>query len=201
MRHRRRRVVLDSASYEIGQFVQPVGTGPGGMVGRGRETLPGGSGQAARSRTAAMPTRAWGSSRLSRRRCSHLAAGEPAQCPGVGGEVQDHGGTDGLADAGGDVVRPQEAAHYHVIPCQPWRVIPAITLDAVNGVRVGRPTRGPAGARVLQQNAPGFVFWGLTGLGTGNHVWLKALYRKSWGRSFGQRAILSKQCNGSRAAG
>ena len=39
--NRGERAVLDSASYEIGQSVQRVGTGPGGMVGRGRETLPG----------------------------------------------------------------------------------------------------------------------------------------------------------------
>ena len=44
---RRRRALLDSASYKIGQFVQPGGTGPGEMVGRGRETLPVGSGQSA----------------------------------------------------------------------------------------------------------------------------------------------------------
>ena len=36
------RVVLDSASYEIGQSVQWAWIGPGGMVGRCREVLPGG---------------------------------------------------------------------------------------------------------------------------------------------------------------
>ena len=47
---------LDSASYEIGQSVQPVGPGPGGMVGRGREMVPGESGQAAGTVVAAVPT-------------------------------------------------------------------------------------------------------------------------------------------------
>ena len=51
-------------------------------------------------------------------------------------------------------MRAQDGAHFHVITRQPWRVIPVITLDAVNGVRVGRLARGPAGARVLQQYAP-----------------------------------------------
>ena len=88
------------------------------MVGRGRKAQPGGSGQSAGTVATVGPTTAWGFSSLSRRRCSHLAAGEPAQFLGVGGDVQDHGGTDGLAEKGEDVERLKNAAQSCVITCQ-----------------------------------------------------------------------------------
>ena len=117
----RKRVVLDNANYEFGQLSSGCGLGREGWFGRGRDGrvgVRGGTGQPAAMVAAAVLTRARRSSRLAWRHCSHLKAGDPAQLPGGGREVQGHGGRDGLADAGGDVVRLQDTVQAHVITCQ-----------------------------------------------------------------------------------
>ena len=108
------RVVLDSASYEIGQSVQWAWIGPGGMVGRCREVLPGGirapGGDGFCGLADLVPEGR-------RRRCVPLPSRGQGRC-GVGREVLGHGGTGELAEGDGDVVGHPGHEHSHVITCQ-----------------------------------------------------------------------------------
>ena len=110
---------LDSASYEIGQSVHPVGTGPSGMVGRGREALLCESGQAAGAVATVMLTRGAGVSDAVVHSSKGLRrTGYPAQFSADGREAQNHGSGDELAERVGCLIRPQDAANYHVIEGQ-----------------------------------------------------------------------------------
>ena len=99
----------------IRTVVHSAWIGPGGMVGRGREAMPSGTGEP----PAGMVGRR-GSPGRGRLPATLLSRGpsNPAQCTVGGREVQDHGGTDWLADVVGDVVRLQDAAQSYVIMCQ-----------------------------------------------------------------------------------
>ena len=151
---------MDSASYEIGQSVQWAWIGPGGMVGRCREVLPGGirapGGDGFCGLADLVPEGR-------RRRCVPLPSRGQGRC-GVGREVLGHGGTGELAEGHGDVVGHHDHEHSHVIMSQTRRVI-HVSVPAAVTERMGfRVPDGPIRAVVLQQNVPTPGLGGLTGL-------------------------------------
>ena len=209
---------LDSASFGIGQVsigerwrcwtvpgtksdsCQSGLDRAGGTVARGRGMLRGGPGRPAGTVTATglraagtpavsvpgtlLPRRGWRSGALSRRRRRSVPRrqGRAGRCTRGRGEAP-----------GGSVF----SRHHVSILMRHKRQRPA------GGGLAGSlaACAGPAGARVLQQNAALFVFLGLTGLGHRNHVWLKAPYGKCRERIFGQTCTLSRRRSCSRAAG
>ena len=108
-------MVLDSASYKIGQSVKWAWIGPGGMVGRCREVLPGGiraaSGDGFCGLADLVPEEVVG---VAVYRCR---PGEQGGC-GVGREVHDPDGIGELAEGVGDLVKLHVAMQPHVITGQ-----------------------------------------------------------------------------------